>query len=81
MDKNLAIKIEEALDQIRPFLKEDGGDVSLVEITDDLKVMVEFQGACKTCSMKMMTLKAGVEEAVKNAVPEIKSVVAIGMEN
>jgi len=80
MDKNLAIKIEEALDQIRPFLKEDGGDVSLVEITDDFKVMVEFQGACKTCSMKMMTLKAGVEETVKNAVPEIKSVVAIGLD-
>ena len=81
MNGDLKNIVEGALDKIRPFLKEDGGDVSLVEITEDMKVMVEFHGACKTCSMKMMTLKAGIEETVKNAAPQIKSVVAFGMES
>ena len=74
---NLRAKIEEALDQIRPYLKADGGDVSLVEITAEKIVKLELHGACKTCSMSMMTLKAGIEETIKRAVPEIKSVEAI----
>ena len=75
----LTAKVEEALDQIRPYLQADGGNVSLVEITDDNIVRVELQGACKTCSMSMMTMKAGIEESIKRAVPEIKGVEAVNM--
>ena len=74
---NIEQKIEEALDQIRPYLQADGGDVSFVEITDDKIVKVELQGACKSCSMSMMTMKAGIEESIKRAVPEIRGVEAV----
>ena len=78
MDKQqLTEKINEALDQIRPYLKDDGGDIELVEITDDMVVKVNFLGACKTCNMSPSTLKSGVEDAIKTAVPEIKEVVDI----
>ena len=76
---NLSKRVEEALDQIRPYLKADGGNVSLVEITDDHVVRVELLGACKTCSMSMMTMKAGIEESIKRAVPEILSVEAVNL--
>ncbi len=72
-------KVEEALDQIRPYLQEDDGNVLLVEITKDNIVRVELQGACKTCSMSLMTLKAGIEESIKRAVPEVKSVEAVNL--
>lgn len=75
----LTKRVEEALEQIRPYLQADGGNVSLVEITDDNIVRVELQGACKSCSMSMMTLKAGIEESIKRSVPEIKSVEAINL--
>ena len=68
-----------ALDKIRPYLEADGGDVKIVEINDDNVVMIELLGACGSCPMSTMTLKAGVEEAVKRAVPEIKSVEAINI--
>jgi Fe-S cluster biogenesis protein NfuA len=70
-------KIEEALDQIRPYLQADGGDVSFVEITGENIVKVELQGACKSCSMSMMTMKAGIEESIMRAVPEIRGVEAV----
>ncbi|HNO71419.1 MAG TPA: NifU family protein [Bacteroidia bacterium] len=70
-------KIENALEQVRPFLKADGGDISLVEVTDDFVVKVKLLGACKGCSISHITMKAGIEEAIKNAVPEIKKVEAI----
>jgi len=70
-------KIEEALDTIRPYLLADGGNVELVEITDDLIVRVELKGACQSCSMSTMTMKAGIEETIKRAVPEIKAVEAV----
>ncbi|MDP2387600.1 MAG: NifU family protein [Bacteroidota bacterium] len=73
----LKIKVEEALKSIRPYLEADGGNVELIELTDDKTVKVELTGACKTCSMSMMTMKAGIEETIKRSVPEIKSVVAI----
>lgn len=76
---DLSKKVEEALDQIRPYLQADGGNVSLVEITDDFVVKVELLGACKSCSMSMMTMKAGIEESIKRAVPEIKSVEAVNL--
>ncbi len=72
-------KIEEALEQIRPYLQADGGNVTFVELTDDNIVKLELQGACKSCSMSMMTLKAGIEETIKRAVPEVKSVEAINL--
>ncbi|MFL5765681.1 MAG: NifU family protein [Bacteroidia bacterium] len=74
---NIEERIEDALNQIRPYLQADGGDVSLVEITEDKIVKVELQGACKSCSMSMMTMKAGIEESIRRAVPEIKGVEAV----
>ncbi len=70
-------KIENALDQIRPFLNEDGGDIHLVEITDDLVVKVQFVGACTDCSMQNSTFKAGVEQSILKAVPEVKTVLVV----
>ena len=75
--QELIEKINIALEQIRPFLKDDGGDIELVEVTDDLIVRVKFLGACKSCNMNPSTLKGGVEEAIKKVIPEIKAVVAI----
>lgn len=75
----LTKKVEDALEQIRPYLNADGGNVSLVEITDENIVKLELLGACKSCSMSMMTLKAGIEETIKRAVPEIVSVEAVNL--
>ena len=69
-------RILEALDQIRPFLEADGGDISLAEITPNMVVKVNLHGACSSCSMSPMTMKAGVEEAIKRIAPEIRSVEA-----
>ncbi|HSH66188.1 MAG TPA: NifU family protein [Bacteroidia bacterium] len=74
---DLIQKVEEALDQVRPYLQADGGNVSLLEITADYIVKLELLGACKSCSMSMMTLKAGIEESIKRSVPEIKAVEAV----
>lgn len=76
-DPQTIAKIEDALQQIRPYLQADGGNVSFVEITDDNIVRLQLLGACKTCSMSMMTLKAGIEETIKRAVPEVKAVEAV----
>ena len=73
-------KVNGAIEELRPFLNADGGDMELVEITDDPIVRVRLLGACSSCSMSMMTLKAGLEEAVKKAVPEIIAVEAIEIE-
>lgn len=70
-------KVNIALEQLRPYLKSDGGDMELIEITSDNIVKVKLLGACKTCNMSAMTLKAGLEEALKSSAPEIKGVVAI----
>lgn len=72
-------KIEQALDLIRPYLETDGGNVKVLEITPDMIVRLELLGACGSCPMSTMTLKAGVEEAIKKAVPEIKGVEAINI--
>jgi Fe-S cluster biogenesis protein NfuA len=72
-------QIEDALDSIRPYLKTDGGDVRVLDISDSMVLSLELLGACGSCPMSAMTLKAGVEEAVKKAVPEIKSVIAINV--
>jgi len=72
-------KVESVIDQIRPYLEADGGNIRFVELTDDNVVYVELLGACKGCPMSMMTLKSGVENAVKKAIPEIKSVEAANL--
>lgn len=72
-------KVNEVIDGIRPYLEADGGNIRFVELTDDMVVMVELQGACRSCPMSIMTLKNGVEEAMKRAIPEIKSVEAVNM--
>jgi Fe-S cluster biogenesis protein NfuA len=70
-------KIAQALDQIRPFLKEDGGDIHFVELTKSMVVKVKFTGACTDCSMQNSTFKAGVEDSILRTIPEIKKVVAV----
>jgi Fe-S cluster biogenesis protein NfuA len=77
--KAIEEKVLVSLEQLRPFLHADGGDMELVEIQDDATVVVRLMGSCKDCSMSLMTLKAGLEEAVKKVAPEVKSVVAINM--
>jgi Fe-S cluster biogenesis protein NfuA len=72
-------KVNTAIDVIRPYLQNDGGDISLVEITEDLTVKVKLHGACGTCPYSLMTLKNGVEQAIRRDVPEIKEVVAVNM--
>lgn len=79
-DPKFIQRIEDALTQIRPYLEADGGDVSLVEVTDDMVVKLMLHGACSSCRMSEMTLKAGVEESIRRAVPEVASVEAINME-
>jgi Fe-S cluster biogenesis protein NfuA len=69
-------KIEKALDLIRPYLKADGGDVEVIEVTDGT-VKVRLTGACGGCPMSTMTLKNAVERAIKQGVPEVKTVVAV----
>jgi Fe-S cluster biogenesis protein NfuA len=77
MDAATLEKAEAILDQLRPFLEADGGDMEIVEITDDYIVKVRLLGACSDCSMSHMTMKAGLEEALKKAVPEINKVIAV----
>jgi len=66
-----------AIDELRPYLHNDGGDMELVEITDDNRVIVKLLGACQTCSVSSVTMKAGLEENLKILVPEIVSVEAL----
>ncbi len=73
----LTDRVLKALETIRPYLVADGGDIELVEVTDDYKVMVRLLGACSSCDCKTQTLHGGVESVVKNAVPEIVSVQAV----
>lgn len=77
--QHIETKVLEALDLLRPFLHRDGGDMELVEVRDDAVVVVRLLGSCSDCAMSMMTLKAGLEEAVKKAAPEVKAVIAENM--
>jgi Fe-S cluster biogenesis protein NfuA len=70
-------KVSAAIDVVRPFLQNDGGDISLIEVTDDYTVKVKLLGACGSCPYSIMTLKNGVEQAIRREVPEIKEVVAV----
>ena len=78
MEKAIAMeKINKAIESIRPYLKSDGGDIELVEVSDDLTVKVRLLGACDGCPFSVQTLKAGVEHAVRKEVPDIKELVAV----
>ena len=70
-------RVEASLDSIRPHLEADGGNVEVVEITEDHTVQIKWMGNCVGCRMSFMTMKAGVEQAIKTAVPSIKEVVAV----
>jgi Fe-S cluster biogenesis protein NfuA len=74
--EELVQRVESAIDSIRPFLNADGGDIQLIDITDDFVAIVEMTGACRSCSMSNMTMKNGVEEAIRKAAPEITAVEA-----
>ena len=76
-DNNLMTRVSKALDKVRPYLQSDGGDVVLVEVTDDMTVKVQLTGACHGCPYSMQTLKAGVEQAIIKEVPEIKQVISV----
>mgnify|MGYP001483108141 FL=1 len=76
MNKTLENNIEVALDEIRPFLKNDGGDISLVSF-DKNTVKVKFEGACSTCTVNQMTLKSGVEMIIKKHAPQIEHVISV----
>jgi Fe-S cluster biogenesis protein NfuA len=75
--EELTEKINQSLEELRPHLHADGGDMELVEITDEGVAKVRLLGACSDCSMSVMTIKAGLEEAVRKVAPEIRSVEAV----
>jgi len=75
-NRNIQEKVVKALNRVRPYLQSDGGDIELIEITDDLSVKVKLTGACHGCPFSMQTLKAGVEQAIMKEVPEIKRVIS-----
>ncbi|MBD0401898.1 MULTISPECIES: NifU family protein [unclassified Flammeovirga] len=79
MSETLINEVEKALETIRPYLEADGGNAKVVEVTEDGVAKVELLGACGDCPMSAMTLKAGIEQAIINAVPEVKKVEAINM--
>jgi Fe-S cluster biogenesis protein NfuA len=73
-ENNWKERVKEVLDQVRPALQRDGGDVELIEVGDDGIVIVKLQGACAGCPMSQMTLKMGIEQHLKRQIPEIKEV-------
>lgn len=75
--KELLVRIERALDDIRPHLAVDGGNVEVVDVTDDLKVQIKWMGNCEGCAMSTMTMRAGIEQTLKMNVPEVTGVEAI----
>ncbi|MCH8546158.1 MAG: NifU family protein [Cryomorphaceae bacterium] len=76
--EEITSKVHTALEEIRPFLQSDGGDITLVDITDDLTVVVKLHGACIGCRVNQMTLKSGVEMTIKKYIPNINKVVQEG---
>jgi len=76
-DQELTQKVEEALEEIRPFLQSDGGDITLLSIDDGKTVRVQLEGACVGCSVNQMTLKSGVEMTIKKHAPQIESVINV----
>ncbi|WP_295833111.1 NifU family protein [uncultured Winogradskyella sp.] len=75
--EELKLNVEKALDEIRPFLQSDGGDISLLSIEEDKFVKVQLEGACISCSVNQMTLKSGVEMTIKKYAPQIEKVINV----
>ena len=75
--KEIKVKVEQALEEIRPFLQSDGGDISLISIDEGKFVKVQLQGNCTSCSVNQMTLKSGVEMTIKKYAPQIEKVINI----
>lgn len=75
--EELRLTVEKALDEIRPFLQSDGGDIVLLSIEDDKLVKVQLEGACVGCSVNQMTLKSGVEMTIKKYAPQIEQVINV----
>lgn len=75
--EELTLNVEKALEEIRPFLNSDGGDITLISIEEDKHVKVRLEGACVGCSVNQMTLKAGVETTIKKFAPQIETVINI----
>ena len=75
--EELKLNIEKALDEIRPFLQSDGGDINLLSIEDNKLVKVQLVGACTACSVNQMTLKSGVEMTIKKYAPQIERVINV----
>lgn len=75
--QELIQQLDKALDDLRPHLKVDGGDVEIVDVTEDQKVMIKWLGNCEMCSMSSMTMKAGIEQTIKSKFPQIESVEAV----
>ncbi|SDC60383.1 NifU family protein [Williamwhitmania taraxaci] len=75
--KQITERVQAAINIVRPYLQNDGGDISLIEVTEDMVAKVKLLGACGTCPYSLMTLKNGVEQAIRRDVPEIKEVVAV----
>ena len=77
--KEIKLKVEQALEEIRPFLQSDGGDISLISIENDNLVKVQLEGACTSCTVNQMTLKSGVEMTIKKYAPQIEKVINVGV--
>ena len=75
--EELTINVERALEEIRPFLNTDGGDITLISIEDSKHVKVRLEGACTSCSVSQMTMRAGVETTIKRYAPQIETVVNV----
>ncbi|WP_115461041.1 NifU family protein [Winogradskyella aurantiaca] len=75
--QELRLNVEKALEEIRPFLQSDGGNISLLSIEDDKLVKVQLEGACTNCSVNQMTLKSGVEMTIKKYAPQIEQVINV----
>lgn len=78
--EDITKKVENVINQIRPYLQQDGGDIEFVEITDENVVNVRLLGACGSCPHSTITLKNGVETAMKKAIPQVKSVEAVNLD-
>jgi Thioredoxin-like proteins and domains len=74
---DLLKRVNSTINQLRPYLQSDGGDIEVLDITDENVVQVRLQGACENCKFSFYTLKAGVEQAIRKDIPEIKEVIAI----
>ena len=78
-NEELVTKVKNVIDQIRPYLQADGGDVEYVNMTEDNVVNIRLMGMCGSCPHSQMTLKNGIEAAVRRVLPEIKSVESVDM--